>query len=131
MAINTAKKGASTTQKGAKQEDVEVVIINSWTMKEFAAEFNIIKASKVRLNTNKYPFITFLQEAKDDQGRNIAENIYFSKKAGELVELDDEPTVCKELGLVVLELEYPDGETRLKLSLEGDGGDYTNIKDLF
>lgn len=133
-------KGASVTKKGAstpKVEEVTAEIVASMTMKEFAKEYGIIKASPVRMNANGYPFITFLQEAKGADGKNIAENVYFSKKAALEVVEGDEATVCKALGLKVLELKYPpskdfpQGQTRLKLSMEGDGGEYTSIEDLF
>ncbi len=127
-------KGASVTKKGAstpKVEEVTASIVANMTMKEFAKEYGIIKASPVRVNANGYPFITFLQETKGADGKNIAENVYFSKAAAAKVEEGDEASVCKYLGLKVLELEYSNGETRLKLSLEGDGGEYTSIEDLF
>lgn len=129
MVTNTkgTKKGASTP----KVEEVTAEIVASYSMREFAKEFGIIKASPVRVNANGYPFITFLQDAKGADGKNIAENVYFSKKAALEVAEGDEATVCKDLGLKVLELEYSNGETRLKLSLEGDGGEYTSIEDLF
>ena len=138
MALPKDKKGAGTTSKGSTKgatkqvEERTAEIINSWSMKEFAAEYGIIKASPVRLNEKGFPFITFLQEEKDETtGKNIAENIYFSKAAALEVTEGDDPTIIKSLGLKVLELEYSDGETRLKLSKEGDGGEYVSITDLF
>lgn len=129
MARNTASKTAAAP---VAPQEKKATIIADMSMKEFAKEFNIIKASPVRLSSNGYPFITFLQEEKDKAtGKNIAENVYFSKEAAKLVKEGDEPTVCKALGLKVLELEFEDGETRLKLSLEGGGGEYTSIEDLF
>jgi hypothetical protein len=131
MATKAKTNGAATTKKGAKQEEVTANIVASMSMKEFAKEYGIIKVSPVRINVNGYPFVTFLQETKGDDGKNLAENVYFSKAAAEKVEEGDEASVIKELGLKVLELEYSNGETRLKLSMEGDGGEYSSIEDLF
>lgn len=112
-------------------ETVQASIEATMSMKEFATQFDIIKASPVRVNANDYPFITFLQSTKGVDGKNLAENVYFSKKAALLVKEGDEPTVCKANGFVVLELLYPNGERRLKISLRGGEGEYSNIDDLF
>lgn len=133
-----AKARNTTAATTVAKKEVKCEILSSMSMKEFAKDFDIIKASPVRTNSNGYPFITFLSSNKNPDGTNQAENIYFSKRAAALVKLDDEPTVCKAHGMIVLELQYEgevdkDGNpaSRLKLSLEGDGGEYVDIKDLF
>jgi Na+-transporting NADH:ubiquinone oxidoreductase subunit NqrA len=60
------------------------------SIKEFAAAkgFTTV-ASHVRVNTNGYPYVTFINE------KNEAENVYFSKKGAESV--SEGTTVTAEL----------------------------------
>lgn len=85
----------------------------------------------VRTNTNGYPFITFLFADKDSEGNTRAENVYFSKRAGELV--DEGSIVDKSLTsqLQARLVEYTDGRTpQWKLcSIDGDSA-YASIDDL-
>jgi len=67
----------------------------------------------VRVNTNDYPFITVLRGSGDDS----AENLYFSIKASGHVAKGQKIT---SEGLYVVETINAKGESRTKLSFEGD-----------
>lgn len=80
------------------------------TIKEFVKSQGFTQiASHVRVNTNGYPFVTFIK------ADNVAENIYFSKNAALLV--DKGAAVTKELlsGFQIGATENAAGEVRIKL----------------
>ena len=84
--------------------------IVSMTIKEFAGQKGFTQlAPAVRVNTNGYPFLTFID--KD----NKAENIYFSKKAAQGVAAGQVVTkdflACYQIGVTKNEA----GEERIKL----------------
>ncbi len=55
-------------------QNKEALVVS--TIKEFAASKSFTSvAPSVRVNTNGYPFITFIDD------KNVAENVYFSKAA--------------------------------------------------
>ena len=78
--------------------------------------------SKVRTNSNGYPFATVVNEDGD------AENIYFSKKMAGEVGVDDKATFWAG-GVIVRETTNAAGEMRLKLC-SAVGEDYTSVDDL-
>lgn len=78
---------------------------------------------KVRFNANSYPFITFIN------GKNEAENIYFTVNASENVhEGQDLREIAHDLQIVVVS--YTDGrESRAKISRKSSSR--LTIEDLF
>ena len=79
----------------------------------------------VRVNTNNYPFLTVLRGEGDDS----AENIYFSKKAASKV-AEGQDIKAQLPDLYVVETLNASGESRTKLSFNGDGA-YVAVEDLF
>ncbi len=80
------------------------------TVKEWCAQQKMTQFyPKVRVNTNKYPYVTFFNEG------NIAENIYFSKNAASVYPEGAEITLdmLKQLQIGVVTNE--NGEQRTKL----------------
>jgi hypothetical protein len=78
---------------------------------------------KVRVNANGYPYVTFIDGAK-----NLAENIYFTKNASDTVEEDmDLRIIAKDLQIVFVT--NSDGEERIKLSRKSTSR--LSIDDLF
>lgn len=76
----------------------------------------------VRTNANGYPFITILRG-------DVAENLYFSKKASAEVDLGmDIKAQLPEL--YVVETINAAGESRTKLSFRGESS-YVDVADLF
>ncbi len=78
--------------------------------------------SKVRTNSNGYPFATVVNDDGD------AENIYFSKKMAGEVGVDDKATVWAA-NVIVRNTVNAAGENRLKLC-SAVGEDYTSVDDL-
>lgn len=82
--------------------------------------------NEVRQNSNGYPFITFIN------GKNEAENIYFSKKAAELPSAKLGSPIAKgyfeDFG--VAETKNDAGEVRIKLVRKGDSS-RLDMDDLF
>jgi hypothetical protein len=97
---------------------MEAKIIKESSVREWMiANDKDLAKSAVQVNTNGYPFITFFKGGQDDS----AENIYFSKAAAEAVRAGDS---IKDLGLGdyrIMELDYGNGETRLKLTNKSGG----------
>jgi hypothetical protein len=87
-----------------------LIMENVKSIAKFAEDRSMVSiAPKVRMNTNGYPFITFIDSD------NKAENIYFSKAGAETVEEGQEITAELLKSLQVAEVENADGEMRLKL----------------
>lgn len=78
--------------------------------------------SKVRTNTNGYPFATVVNEDGE------AENIYFSKRMAGEVGVDDSAKLWAS-DVIVRETTNAAGEMRLKLC-SATGEDYTSVDDL-
>lgn len=79
-------------------------------IKQFAQEKDFKQiVPTVRANTNKYPYLTFIDS------KNVAENVYFSKNGAKLVKEGD--TVTKDMLAMfqVAETENEAGEKRMKL----------------
>lgn len=84
--------------------------MKTMSVKQFASEKGFTQiVPKVRVNENGYPYVTFID------GKNEAENIYFSKRAAEQVsdsmELTKEVLAGHQIGFVTNEA----GEERVKL----------------
>lgn len=80
------------------------------SIKDFAKSKGFMQlAPAVRINTNGYPFITFIDS------NNVAENIYFSKAAAEQVDegtpVDKTLLSRHQIGIT----KNADGEERVKL----------------
>lgn len=93
-------------------------------LQEFCTSNGVTGISKVRTNTNGYPFLTFLS-SKFEGG---AENIYFSKNSSKTVAEGAEP---KSLGLAkfyVANTTNEAGEPRLKLT---NNSEYSSVEELF
>jgi hypothetical protein len=98
-------------------------------VKSFCKKMGFTAFNKtVNTNVNGYPFITFLSNV---DGKNIAQNVYFSKRASELV--DEGSAVDRSLfeQLQAREIVYTDGRApQWKLcSLNGDSA-YASVDDL-
>lgn len=79
----------------------------------------------VRQNANGYLYITFMD------ADNVAENIYFSQAASELVEVDDEIANGFFSPFSMSYVTYTDGrEPRWKIS-SANGGNRISVADLF
>ena len=102
------------------------------TAKEYCKDNEVLSVSKVRINTNGYPFMTFLFKAIDaNTGKNKAENIYFSKGlADELSpQAGDAPSILQGKNIIEL-VNDETGEVRMKISRSGST-DYVSVDDLF
>lgn len=119
MATKTRAK--KTTKKATT---VQAEVTSSWSVKDFCSDHGITTVTKVRVNTNGYPFITFINESSE------AENIYFSKSLAEELNLQegDAPSVLK--GKRIVELEYDNNEVRFKIAKPGSD-EYVSVSDLF
>lgn len=96
------------------------------TVAEFVKSNKFTQISKVQLNVNNYPFITF---KKIENNKPVTENIWFSKKASNLVKLDDSPKILQDLFIV----EYVDEKTGLvmkKISKKGEDY-YEDASEIF
>lgn len=94
------------------------------TIKEFCIAKSFVQLGKsIRTNNNGYPFITFID--KD----NKAENIYFSKAAGESVGAGQPVTKDLLATLQVATTQNADGETRIKLISNSDRLDISSLLD--
>ena len=98
------------------------------TIREFCQKMGFTAFSRnVSVNVNGYPFITFLSRVGD---KSVAQNVYFSKRAAELV--DEGSAVDRSLfdQLNAREIEYTDGRpSQWKLcSLNGDR--YASVDEL-
>jgi len=90
---------------------------------EFCKMFKFVElVPKVRMNSNDYPFITFIT------ADNVATNIYFTVNASETVhEGQDLREIAKDLQIVFVV--NADGEQRIKLSRKSTSR--LTIEDLF
>lgn len=79
---------------------------------------------EVRENTNGYPYITFIN------GKNEAENVYFSKQAGEQVEAGQEIKKGFFDAYLVAETKNAAGESRIKIVRAGSST-RLDMDDLF
>lgn len=80
------------------------------SVNEFAKSKGFVQiASSVRKNTNGYPFVTFINK------ENVAENVYFSKRASGAV--TENAPVTKDMlkALQVALVKNEAGEERIKL----------------
>ena len=80
--------------------------------------------NQVRSNQNEYPYVTFIN------GKNEAENIYFSKEASKLVEKDEQIIKGFFDKFKVATTLNAAGEERIKLVREGASTRAT-LDDLF
>lgn len=80
--------------------------------------------NRVRVNTNGYPFITFIN------ANNEAENIYFSKEASKNVALDMEIKKGFFSNLIIAETTNAAGESRIRLARAGSSS-RLEVDDLF
>ena len=98
------------------EQTLSVVSFEEWCKAEGVTAVH----PKVRTNMNGYPFMTVLRGSD-------AENIYFSKTAGE--DLVEDEIIPNPKGLRVAETVNADGEMRLKLTW--GGGEYISIIEFF
>ena len=82
--------------------------------------------NEVRQNSNGYPFVTFIN------GKNEAENIYFSKGAAELPQAKLGTPIAKGYfdAFSIAETKNGAGEKRIKLVRQGDSS-RLEMDDLF
>ncbi len=94
--------------------------IKSQTLREFAHANGITTISNVRLSKeNGYPFVTFLTNKKDAEGKTVAINLFIAKSQADRFEEGDEISddLCKQM--VVVETTNAQGESRQKLAVSG------------
>ena len=94
------------------------------SIKDFAKSKGFMQlAPAVRINTNGYPFITFINE------KNEAENIYFSKSAAEQVAegtpVDKSLLARHQIGITT----NAEGEERIKLISNSERVDLFSLLD--
>jgi hypothetical protein len=83
------------------------------TVKEFCKSRGFTQiVPKVRQNSNGYPYLTFLTES------NEAENIYFSKSAGEHLQAGDKIDSLVPYQIAITQ--NADGEVRTKIISNSD-----------
>lgn len=80
--------------------------------------------NRVRVNTNGYPFVTFITSGND------AENIYFSKEAAKAVSLDSEIKKGFFANLIIAETTNAAGEPRIRIARAGSSS-RLEVDDLF
>ncbi len=78
----------------------------------------------VRENTNKYPYVTFIDD------KNVAENIYFSKNASKLVAEGQVIALGFFTPFMAAETKNEAGEMRWKLISQGES-QRAGIEELF
>ena len=83
----------------------------------------ITNISKVRMNSNDYPYVTVLNGSKSN-------NVYFGKKSGESVKEGEHLSVDQLTTATLLLTTNAEGEQRLKLGLGGSDS-YTNLESIF
>ena len=83
----------------------------------------ITNISKVRMNSNNYPYVTVLNGSKSN-------NVYFGKKSGESVKEGEHLSVDQLTKATLLLSTNAEGEQRLKLGLGGSDS-YTNLESIF
>ncbi len=98
--------------------------MNTETLKEFATKRNIVHVAKhVRENQKGYPFITMID--KD----NVAENIYFSKKAAETVTVGTVVDKGLMKGFMIGYTKNEAGEDRIKIISNSERVEITDLFD--
>ena len=80
---------------------------------------------EVRINSNGYPYITFIT------ANNVSENIYFSKKASEMVTEGELVVRGWFDSFKAAEVKNAAGEMRTKLVSANEGGNRLDASDLF
>ena len=80
--------------------------------------------NQVRINSSNYPYVTFIN------GKNEAENIYFSKEAAKLVSKDQDIVKGFFNAFKIAETTNANNEKRIKLVREGASTRAT-LDDLF
>ena len=94
------------------------------SVRDFVRDNQIASISNtVRVNVNGYPYVTFINQ------KNEAENIYFSKNAGQTVREGQEIKKGFFENLCIKTIYNEAGEERLKLSLVGEST-RTSIDDV-
>jgi hypothetical protein len=98
--------------------------LKAMSIKDFAKSKGFMQlAPAVRINTNGYPFITFINE------KNEAENIYFSKSAAEQVAegtpVDKALLSRHQIGITT----NAEGEERIKLISNSERVDLFSLLD--
>lgn len=95
------------------------------SVKDFMKANSFVQVHKeVRANTNGYPYITFIN------GKNEAENIYFSKEASKQVKAGDPIAKGFFDNFLTASTTNEAGEERIKLVRSGDST-RLDIDDLF
>lgn len=108
-----------------------------FTVPEFCKEQGFVSVNpNLRHNmAHGYPFLTFLTDKKDENGRTIAENIYFSKNEAAFVgekprRLDDE--YLKSLKVIETErVDEESGEVIIRYKLSRNESNYVSIADIW
>ena len=98
--------------------------LKAMSIKDFAKMKGFMQlAPAVRINTNGYPFVTFINE------KNEAENIYFSKAASEQVAegtpVDKALLAKHQIGITI----NAEGEERVKLISNSERVDLFSLLD--
>lgn len=94
------------------------------SVRDFMLDNGLTVHNEVRVNTNKYPYLTFINE------KNEAENIYFSKSASALV-TEGQPVVKGFFdNFLMVETTNADGEKRIKIARAGSTSRLA-VEDLF
>jgi len=98
--------------------------LKAMSIKDFAKSKGFMQlAPTVRINTNGYPFITFIDS------NNVAENIYFSKSAAEQVAegtpVDKGLLARHQIGITT----NAEGEERIKLISNSERVDLFSLLD--
>ncbi len=94
------------------------------TIKDFTKAQGFVQlAPTIRVNTNGYPFITFIKED------NVAENIYFSKNAATIVKSGDAVTKQLLASLQIAAVTNADNEIRVKLISNSDRIELSSLLD--
>ena len=88
-------------------------------LKDLAKAKRIDAFGIVRINASGYKYVTLLKDG-------VAENVYFSQGASELVEEGDDIQTFKTMSMRLTE--NADGESRLKITRSG--GNYVNADSI-
>lgn len=111
------------TKEAEVEHTAEETALQSISVKDFMIQQGFVSvASKVRKNTNSYPYITFIN--KD----NVADNIYFSKNAALRVAEDDKIAKGFFEPFIIVLTENVEGEKRFKIAT---GDNRVELNDLF
>lgn len=100
-------------------QDLERISVRDWMLSNGFTQ--VSKA--VNVNTNGYPFVTFISAT------NVAENVYFSKGAAEMVGEGESIARGFFEPFMIAEVTNANGETRTKLVRKTEGR--LDLEDLF